>query len=299
MHDYLSDKPLLTIGSIPCKTPEETFQLLGPAIGRQLAGITHGEPGFRNMWIVFNAPFVYEPNPDIIITNKPKPNRDKTVFKDADIPEWLPTSWEEMWCCKVKDGVDEVHFETLGYTDYAVECYETFCKLRDEGIIPKGVRYQVNFPFPEDFTRWCTAEDRDFQIMTRAIVEVLGREITELVKRIPHDDLVVQWDVCWEVFACDRDDYMGRKPLDWKAEGDPYERYAGYMETLSPLVPESIPLGMHLCYGDLEHSHLIEPKDLGVVVKMANIAVKRAGRRFDYIQMPVPRDLGGCESRRQ
>ena len=260
---------------------------MGPDIGSYLAGISHGEPGYRNMWVVFNAPFVYEPNPDIDIVNKPKPNPDKTVFKD--VPEWLPTSWEEMWRCKVKDEVDEVRFDSLGYAEFAIECYDGFCELREQGVIPKDTRYQVNFPFAEDFTRWCTGANRDFDIMTRAIVEVVGREIDQLVNTIPQNDLSVQWDVCWEVFACDCDDYLGREPLAWKAEGDPYQRFAGYMEALSPRVPEAVQLGMHLCYGDLEHSHLIEPKDLEVCVTMANLAIEHSGRRFDYVQMPVPR----------
>lgn len=285
---YLSDKPLLMVGSVPSETAEDVFRLLAPAIGDQLAGITHGEPGYRNMWVVFNAPHVFEPHPDIIIVNKPKPDRDKTVFKDT--PDWLPTSWEEMWCCKVRDGVKELRFETLHYTDFALECYEKFRELREAGTIPADARYQVNFPFPEDFTRWCAANNHDFEIMTEAIVDALGREVSKLVNAIPHQDLLVQWDVCWEVFACDCGDYLGREPLAWRAGGDPFERYATYLQRLSPLVPETVPLGMHLCYGDLEHSHLIEPKDLGVVVKMANIAVSRAGRRFDYIQMPVPRN---------
>lgn len=283
---YLSEKPVLMVGSVPCNTAEETFRLIAPVLGKSLAGITHGEPGYRNMWVVFNAPYVYEPNPDITIVNKPKPDPENTVFSDT--PDWLPTTWEEMWCCEIKEGVDEVHFETLHYADYAVECYGKFRELLEQGVIPAGTRYQVNFPFPEDFTRWCTATNHDFEIMTRAIVEVLGREIVQVVNEIPHEDLLLQWDVCWEVFACDSDDYLGRPPLVWKAEGDPYERFASYIEALSPLIPETVPLGMHLCYGDLEHSHLIEPEDLGVVVKMATIAVKKAGRRFDYVQMPVP-----------
>jgi hypothetical protein len=287
MNEYLKDKSIMMVGSVPCATAEDTFRLLGPVIGNRLAGLSHGEPGYRNMWVVFNAPHVFEPNPDIIITNKPKPDRDKSVFKE-DIPDWLPTSWEEMWRCKVVDHVEEIHFDTIHYADFAIECYKTFKELRDQGVIPAGTRYQVNFPFPEDFTRWCTGSSRDFHIMTNAIVDVLAREVQSLVEAIPHEDLSVQWDVCWEVFACDTGDYMGREPLAWKAEGDPYDRFAEYIARLSPLVPEDIPLGMHLCYGDLEHSHLIEPKDLGVVVKMANLAVTNAGRRFDYIQMPVP-----------
>jgi hypothetical protein len=55
-------------------------------------------------------------------------------------------------------------------------------------------------------------------------------------------------------------------------------------------VPDDALLGMHLCYGDLEHSHLIEPKDLAVCVKMTNLAVEHSGGRLDYVQMPVPRN---------
>lgn len=287
---YLSDRPLLMVGSVPCKTADQVFQLVAPAIGDLLAGISHGEPGYRNMWIVFNAPYVYEPNPGIEITNKPKPDPEKSVFSET--PDWLPTSWDEMWRCKVKDNVNEIRFETIHYADFALECYRRFRELRDEGVIPRGVRYQVNLPFPENFTRWCTGADRDFRIMTRAIVEVLGREIKDIVDAVPNEDLLLQWDVCWEVFACDSGDYLGHEPLAWKAAGDPYERFGGYMESLAPIIPESVPMGMHLCYGDMGHSHLFEPRDLSVLVKMSNIAVSRAGRRFDFIQMPVPRNRG-------
>src|SRR5690606_37959108 len=111
-------------------------------------------------------------------------------------------------------------------------------------------------PLPEDFTRWCTGTDRDFTIMTRGVEDALERESDRLVQAIPHEDLVIQYDVCWEVFACDQNDYMGREPLAFRASGDPYERFAHYIERLSPRIPEKVLLGMHLCYGDLEHTHL-------------------------------------------
>lgn len=284
----LKDKPILVVGSVPGQNAEEVFRLVAPEIGDMAVGITDGEPGYRAMWVVFNAPDVYEPHPDLEVLNKPNPDRDKTVFKD--VPDWLPTSWEDMWHFKVRDGVEQIRFETIYYAKFALDSYAEFYKLRDEGVIKPGVRFQVCLPFPEDFTRWCTRTNHDFEIMTEAITEVLGREIHTIVEHIPNDDLSLQFDVCWEVFACAADDYLGREPMPWKAEGDPYERFAGYMAQLAPLIPESVPLGMHLCYGDLEHSHLIEPDDLGVSVKMANLAVKHAGRRFDYVQMAVPRN---------
>lgn len=276
------------VGSVPANTAEEVFRMLSPELGPLLLGMSDGEPGYRNKWIVFNAPHVFEPNPALEAVNKPKPNRDKSVYRELE--DWVPTSWEEMWRFRVRDGVQSVSFDNLHYADFARESYQTFRRLRDGGVIPRGMRFQVSFPLPEDFTRWCTGTDRDFTIMSRGVADALVREVDKLLDVVPHEDLVIQWDVCWEVFACDANDYLGREPLAWRASGDPYERFGSYIERLSPRIPESVLLGMHLCYGDLEHTHLIEPRDLAVAVRMANIAVARAGRRFDFVHMPVPRN---------
>lgn len=279
---------VLMVGSVPAETAEEVFRLLGPNLGDLLIGLSDGEPGFRNKWIVFNAPHVFEPNPALELTNRPKPNRDRSVYKHVE--DWVPTSWEEMWRFRVRDGVESVTFDNLHYAEFARDSFSLFRRLKQEGVIPKDLRFQVSLPLPEDFTRWCTGTDRDFTIMRRGIEDALVREVDKLLDAIPHQELAIQWDVCWEVFACDANDYLGREPLAWRASGDPFERFASYIRRLSPRIPSEVMLGMHLCYGDLEHTHLIEPRDLGIAVRMANIAVENAGRRFDFVHMPVPRN---------
>ncbi|HUK01298.1 MAG TPA: hypothetical protein VLW26_03370 [Steroidobacteraceae bacterium] len=295
MGDFIAENSMpkksgtvLMVGSVPCQTAEQVFRLLGPAIGDLLIGLSDGEPGYRNKWIVFNAPHVFEPNPALEAVNKPKGNRDKTVFKDLE--DWVPTSWEEMWRFRVREGYERVSFDNLHYAEFARESYETFRKLRTAGVIPPGPRFQVSLPLPEDFTRWCTGTDRDFTIMRKGVEDALVNEVDKLLKFIPHQDLAIQWDVCWEVFACDTGDYMGREPLAFRGSGDPYDRFASYIRRLSPRIPPQVLLGMHLCYGDLEHSHLIEPKDLGVCVRMTNVAIANAGRPLNFVQMPVPRN---------
>jgi hypothetical protein len=284
-----TDKPaVMLVGSVPAETAEEVFRMVAPGLGDRMLAISDGEPGFRNKWVVFNAPHVFEPNPGLEAVNKPKPNRDKSVYKHLE--DWVPTSWEEMWRFRVRDGVNAVRFENLHYAEFARESYGVFRRLRDAGVIPAGPRFQVSLPLPEDFTRWCTGADRDFSIMSRGVEDALAREVDKILLAVPAEDLAIQWDVCWEVFACAANDYLGREPLAWRASGDPFERFAGYIRTLSPRIPASVLLGMHLCYGDLEHTHLIEPVDLGVAVRMANLAVAQAGRRFDYVHMPVPRN---------
>ena len=282
------DRPLLMVGSVPCETAEEVFRLVGGGLGDLLIGLSDGEPGYRNKWVVFNAPHVFEPTAGVEVVNRPAARPEKSVFKD--VPDWVPTSWEDMWRFRISDGIDAIRFETLHYGRFALDSYNVFRRLRDEGVFAPGVRFQVSLPFPEDFTRWCTGADRDFRIMTAATEEAMTREIAAIVAGIPAQDLIIQWDVCWEVFACATGDYLGREPLAWKPDSDPFERFTGYISRLSPLVPDAVLLGMHLCYGDLEHTHLVEPMDLSVTVAMANTAVARAGRRFDYVHMPVPRD---------
>ncbi|MBI2994298.1 MAG: hypothetical protein HYY48_09015 [Gammaproteobacteria bacterium] len=288
MTGVLKNKPLMLVGSVPGETAEQVFLLIGPAIGDLLAGVSDGEPGYRNKWIVFNAPQVFEPNPDLEVLNKPRARPEHSVFKD--VPDWVPTSWEDMWRFTVRPGVRATHFGDLPYPGFVRESWPIFQRMRKEGVIPAGARFQVSLPQPEDFTRWCTGNAHDFSIMTRAVEETLARAVKSILATVPAKELVFQWDVCWEVLANATGDCLGREPLAWKAEGDPLERFAGYIRRLSPLVPEEAVLGMHLCYGDLEHTHLIEPPDLANCVRMANEAVQHAGRRFDFVQMPVPRN---------
>jgi hypothetical protein len=61
------------------------------------------------------------------------------------------------------------------------------------------------------------------------------------------------------------------------------------MKTLAACVPDEVPMGLHLCYGELHHKHFVEPEDLSVCVQLANVAPAAAGRRIDYVHMPVPR----------
>jgi hypothetical protein len=49
-------------------------------------------------------------------------------------------------------------------------------------------------------------------------------------------------------------------------------------------------MGCHLCYGDFQHQHFVEPPNLSVVVRMANAAHKEVTRPIDYYHMPVPRN---------
>ena len=84
--------------------------------------------------------------------------------------------------------------------------------------------------------------------------------------------------------------------LDGQLQG----RYASYKSSkedimqrcgrLGDAVPPDVELGFHLCYGDMNAKHIVQPKDATKLVEVANDLVKAVKRPITYIHMPVPID---------
>src|SRR5262249_26239299 len=55
-------------------------------------------------------------------------------------------------------------------------------------------------------------------------------------------------------------------------------------------VPADVDLLYHLCYGDSNHRHVVEPTDMGDMVEFANRVAARIDRPVQLVHMPVPRD---------
>jgi len=54
-------------------------------------------------------------------------------------------------------------------------------------------------------------------------------------------------------------------------------------------VPPDIDLLYHLCYGDSNHRHVVEPTDMADMVEFANRVSSRINRSIQLVHMPVPR----------
>jgi hypothetical protein len=85
--------------------------------------------------------------------------------------------------------------------------------------------------------------------------------------------------MCLEMLMFD-----GRLPgVKWDPEKDPDR-----IHHLTSGVPADVHLGMHLCYGDSDGKHAIEPVDTQKMVELANLITKVATRPLQWIHMPVP-----------
>jgi len=264
-----ADGHVLLVGSLGLPDAETAFRLLGERIGDRATRYPDGEPGERSYWIRWqNAVFAGHPDLELIEARK--------------IEGYKDTKTRPLY--RLRDGVDANTFtiDRLGYADAALASWEVFARLRAEGAVPAGTRFQVCLPscaalltsfFPAD----------QAALIEPALEDAMKREVDTMAAAIPAGDLAIQWDVAYEIVAHDG----AQPPLHYAdALGGSVERLVRQIGW----VPAGAEAGVHLCYGDPGHKHIVEPADLGTCVAFANGIAKQATRNVDWIHMPVPRD---------
>jgi hypothetical protein len=186
---------------------------------------------------------------------------------------------------RLADGVEpkDLHFGELGYAREARPGYEDFLAAREAGQIPREVRFQVCLPTPwAVIMPFCVQPDA--QQIYPVYEQAMLREVERIAHAIPHQDLAIQWDVCLEMVAWD-----GRRPGTPAFPGM-QEVFAANFARLAAAVPSDVELGFHLCYGDLDGKHFIDPTDATKMVEMANLIARSVDRPITWMHMPVPID---------
>ena len=175
----------------------------------------------------------------------------------------------------------ELRFGELGYAREARASYLDFVAARENGILPKGIRFQVCLPTPFAVVS-SVVVPAALPAVEAAYERAMIAEVAALCRHIPHRDLCIQWDVCNEMVVWD-----GQKS-DAVPAGEPREKLLARMQRLCAAMPEDVELGIHLCYGDFGAHHFVEPKDAAKMVDFANALSRSIGHKLAYIHMPVP-----------
>jgi hypothetical protein len=263
---------LLLVGSLPAASTEEAFRAGAELFGDMVFALPDGETGPRAAWVGYERERLVRPNPGVV------------VVQETESPTGIPRHAYETPVFAVREGVEELHWETWPRIDDAIASYEVFRALRDDGVIPGHLRFQVGLPFPSSALNAFKADFAgDYPVAERAFEDLVARELARLTSAIPPGDLAIQWDSAYEV-----QDIEG--VLAWTADGA-WERFAGPVSRLTRLIPEETLVGYHLCYGTFPEWPMYEARDLGVLVRMANHAVAHSGRTVDWLHMAGPRYL--------
>ncbi len=260
----LPDKVHL-VGSINLDSVADVFRTCGKNLGRRLRRIPDGEPGPRRMWLVWQySMFISHPN----------------LEADRDITD-APFAFRVYRLAEGTNPAD-LQFGMLGYAHEAKASYMDFLAARQAGELAQGVKFQVCLPTPYAVTAvFCPGRDRI--AIEAAYTQAMLRELATICATIPHADLAIQWDVCLEMLAWDGQTKALTPPDLQDVESELVAR----MKRLCEAVPPDVDAGVHLCYGDPDGKHLVEPRDACKEVAFAN-AIAAVTRPLMFLHMPVP-----------
>ncbi len=254
------------VGAVGLYTVTDVFSAVGKTLGTRVKRVPDGEPGGRRLWISWQYPLL-RANPNL--RPDPEPDRQSaTGFKILCAAEGVPD--------------EDIHFGELGYAREARASYLDFVNARASGELPPDVRFQVSLPTPLAVVHpFCSK--RDLFAIERAYEAAMLREVAEICRAIPHSDLCIQWDVCIEMVMWDGRFAGYMPPFD-----DPESEIIDRLVRICQAVPADVELGFHLCYGDWEAKHFIEPLDGEKMTSLANAIAAHVRRPIAYFHMPVP-----------
>src|SRR5436309_8050732 len=152
-------REVLLVGSVGLKDSEEVFRTVGPILGGRMKRIPDGETGLRTSW-VSRLRFALEDNPSFEddpqevaaggrITHPTEGTRtwkgSGVIARGAPPPPRL----------RLKAGVrpGDIRIGRLGYPEAAIDSYRGLCALRDQGVVPKHLRFQVSLPTTAAFLK--------------------------------------------------------------------------------------------------------------------------------------------------
>ena len=260
------------VGSVPLDDPEEVLRVIGTSVGGHICRIPDGETGVRKDWIrCIQQMLATHPDMEVDPTTPPIQWRQWDGLVLREIPQM-----------RFKPGVDpaQVRYQTP-YVEDATTSFALFDKLQKAGTIPAGVKFQVCIPTPLAPGYNYVAPGARSGFIKGFGDHIVG-VVEEIARRIPADRLAIQWDVCQEVLMWEG--YYDVRPANYK------EEIWEVLGRVGNAVPAPVELGYHLCYGSPKDEHLIQPKDAGNMVEMANGIFAAVRRPIQFLHMPVPKN---------
>ena len=255
-------RSILLVGSVPLESAASVFELVGTKLGALVKRIPDGETGSRKDWVGWQGEAMKSAKG--LEPGGTRPLQGGYVFQ----------------LYNVKPGA-AIEFGALGYAASAIRSYEDFKKARAAGKIPAGTRFQVSLPTPIAVVL-TFSEPAAVPAIWPAYEARLSEEIDEIAAAIPHKDLAIQWDIAAEIcFVLENPEMVKLLPM---------EPMVASIARASAHVPADAELGLHLCYGDPGHKHVIEPKDTKLMVDLTNAIVAAIKHPIGWVHMPVPRD---------
>jgi len=264
---------VLLLGSVPLASAAEVFEAAGTTLGELARRIPDGETGKPRLdWVGCQA----------------GPFRDAVGLEPAGnrtVPGAPPFV---LYGIKPGIGAAGVKFGPLGYAAWAIESYKDFTRLRAAGKIEKATRMQVSMPTPFAVA-FSFSAPASFPAIWRIYERRMFEELAEMARAIPARDLAIQWDIAPDMIEYDTVSERPEAMRKLFASGATRDELADGIARAADSVPAEVEMGLHLCYGDPGHKHVVEPKHTGPAVELTNRLVTQVRRPITWLHLPVPR----------
>jgi hypothetical protein len=260
-------------GSVNLPDAETVMREISSRIPSGVRRMTDGETGERNYWIHFQIQkFLAMPELETVSSGQ------AYQTDDASAPA-MPQ-------LRLAEGIppEAVNWPDLGYADAYAESFAVFRALQDEETIPAGVRFQMQYPTPIAPLAGSIAPE-DLPRLAPSYETALFADLDRALATIAHDRCAVQWDVAVEFGMLEGAFGPG-------GSAPPLEEVAASLARSADHVPDDVPVGMHLCYGDYGHQHFKQPESIELQVRLVNAVLAAAKRPVNWFSFTVPQGRG-------
>ncbi len=254
-------------GSVNLPDGETVMREISSRIPTGVRRMTDGETGDRGYWIMFQIQkFLAMPEFESVGSG--------AAYETGDEAPAMPQ-------LRLAPGASAagVKWPNLGYADAYTGSYEIFRSLQEDGTIPAGVRFQMQYPTPLASMAGTIAPD-DLPGVATSYEAALFADLDRALATLPHDRCAVQWDVAVEFGLLEGSFGPG-------AEASLADITPGLTRSVDQ-VPDDVPVGLHLCYGDYGHQHFKQPESLALQVQLVNAVASAARRTVDWVSFTVP-----------
>ena len=254
-------------GSVNLPDAETVMREISSRIPTGVRRMTDGETGERGYWILFQVQ-KFQQMPE---------------FESMTVGHAYETSSDapDMPQLRLIEGASAstIDWPNLGYADAYAKSFEIFDRLQEDGTIPAGVRFQMQYPTPLASMAG-TIVPEDLPAVTASYETALFADLDNALARLPRDRCAVQWDVAVEFGLLEGAMGPGSAmPMDQVTPG---------LVRCVDRVPAEVPVGLHLCYGDYGHQHFKQPESVQMQVDVVNAVVSAAQRPVNWASFTVP-----------
>ncbi|GBG38411.1 hypothetical protein [Mycobacterium montefiorense] len=264
-------------GSVNLPDAETVMRQISERVPHGVQRMTDGETGDRSMWVEFlDQKFrtmpEFEPGEHWFGSG----TDGREIAGSGSGPRLLDPPR-----LRLVEGVlpQNIEWSEPGYADAYRESFEVFRRLQDDGTIPSDMLFQLQYPTPLAPTARSIMPEY-LPIVLPAYEQALFGDLDRVLAAIPHECCAVQWDLAVEIGLL-----AGAFGAHVSA---PIREITAGVARCVGRVPDDVPVGLHLCYGDLRHKHFIEPETLGIQVQLLADVIDAVSRPINFVSFTVP-----------